>query len=155
MKRNRSKAPRFDDFNPSSCTSSRVMRGNRYKDTSAELLLRSELWKCGLRYRLHVRSLPGKPDIVLKRQQVAVFVDGDFWHGRNWKKRKYKLEHGTNSNYWVKKIKYNIDRDQLVDKELKQRGWLVIRLWENDIRNNLKQSVGKVLLSLKRRATEE
>ena len=130
------------------------MQANRARDTSAELLLRRALWKRGLRYRLHVRSLPGKPDIVFRRQYVAVFVDGDFWHGRKWAQRKSKLKRGSNSSYWVRKIKYNIDRDQLVAKELERQGWLVVRLWEGDIRGNLEQAVEIVLAALGRPASD-
>lgn len=144
MQRNDRKAPRFDDFSPASPTSSKVMQRNRPQDTSAELLLRKALWHRGLRYRLHVRKLPGKPDIVFPRDQIVVFVDGDFWHGRDWEKRKAKLERGANSDYWVPKIEYNIERDKRNTLELQNQGWAVVRLWETDIKNDLEGAVRKV-----------
>lgn len=120
------------------------MQRNRPQDTSAELLLRKALWHRGLRYRLHVRKLPGKPDIVFPRDQIVVFVDGDFWHGRDWEKRKAKLERGANSDYWVPKIEYNIERDKRNTLELQNQGWAVVRLWETDIKNDLEGAVRKV-----------
>jgi len=144
MQRNDRKAPRFDDFSPTSPASSKVMRRNRPRDTSAELLLRKALWHRGLRYRLHVRNLPGKPDIVFPRDRIVVFVDADFWHGRDWEKRKAKLERGANRDYWVAKMEYNIERDKRNTLELQNQGWAVIRLWETDIKNDLEGAVKEV-----------
>jgi len=87
----------------------------------------------GLRFRKNVRDLPGKPDIVFTKQRVAVFCDGDFWHGRDWPARKRKLHKGANALCWTKKIGANIQRDRLLDQDLKRLGWKVLRLWESDI----------------------
>ena len=82
---------------------------------------------------MHAKDLPGKPDLVFRRQRLAVFVDGDFWHGRNWEKRRASLEKGHNAPYWIDKIAYNIERDKRNDALLEQAGWRVLRLWETDV----------------------
>jgi DNA mismatch endonuclease (patch repair protein) len=90
----------------------------------------------GLRYRKNCGELPGKPDLVFFRARVAVFCDGDFWHGRDWILRKAKLEGGTNARYWIAKIASNVERDARNTAALQVAGWLVIRLWETDIRRD-------------------
>jgi DNA mismatch endonuclease (patch repair protein) len=80
--------------------------------------------------------LPGKPDIVFVRQRLAIFCDGDFWHGRKWSKDRIRLHAGPNASYWVEKIKGNIARDKRRNRELKQLGWKVLRVWESDIRKD-------------------
>ena len=87
----------------------------------------------GLRFRKNVRDLPGKPDIVFPTRKVAVFCDGDFWHGRKWRSRRRKLQRGPNSQYWVKKISTNIARDRKHDRQLRRLGWAVLRFWETEI----------------------
>jgi DNA mismatch endonuclease (patch repair protein) len=87
----------------------------------------------GLRYRKHVLSLPGKPDIVFVRARVAVFCDGDFWHGRDWRSLRVKLKRRANPDYWIPKIRSNIERDRRNERLLAEDGWLVIRLWETDV----------------------
>jgi len=102
-----------------------------------------------LRYRKNVKTLPGKPDIVFGRARVAVFCDGDFWHGRNWKELKSKLRQGTNAEYWLAKIESNIERDRLNTALLEADGWSVLRLWETDIKRDPQaaaESVKKVVI---------
>jgi len=130
------RAPQFGDRNPSSEQASRSMQGNRSKDTKPEMMLRRELWHRGHRYRLHRDDLPGRPDIVFVGDRVAVFCDGDFWHGRNWETRKKKLERGANSDYWVEKIAANRKRDERHTRVLEEDGWTVVRLWESQIRED-------------------
>ena len=108
------------------------MQGNRKRDTRPELALRSELHRRGLRYRIDQKPLKGlrcKADIVFRRQKVAVFVDGCFWHGCP--------DHGTspktNAAYWSAKIGRNTERDRLNDAELSDAGWVVVRVWEHEI----------------------
>src|SRR5689334_11885494 len=93
------RTPSFEGLRPASETSSSVKRRNTRVDTQHEVLLRSTLWRMGLRFRKNVRSLPGKPDIVFPKAKVIVFCDGDFWHGRNWASQSMKLEKGTNGAY--------------------------------------------------------
>lgn len=107
------------------------MRGNRGRDTAPELLLRRELHRRGLRYRVNaspVKSLRCRPDILFPRQKVAVFVDGCFWHSCP--------EHGTapqtNTAYWQAKLARNIERDRANDQALGQLGWTVVRVWEHE-----------------------
>jgi DNA mismatch endonuclease (patch repair protein) len=123
----------YKNFRPSSETASRTKAKNRAADTKCEVILRGVLWRRGFRFRKNFKGLPGKPDIVFPRERVAVFVDGDFWHGRNWDERKRKLAAGSNSAYWVAKIETNMARDKRYDAALDQLGWKVLRVWETDV----------------------
>ena len=111
---------------------SRIMSSIRGKNTSPEVRLRKQLWKEGLRgYRLH-KNLPGKPDVIFTKRRLAVFVDGDFWHGHNWK----KLGKVPPSGFWREKIRRNIERDKSVNKKLQKLGWRVVRFWEHKVNDN-------------------
>lgn len=111
-------------------------------------MLRRELWRRGFRYRVDVADLPGRPDIVFTKARLVVFVDGDFWHGRDWSDRKARLETGSNALYWISKIERNIARDRAVIASLEDDGWCVLRVWEGDVRARLLQTVDVVLTSL-------
>ncbi len=113
-------------------------------NTSHEHLLRVRLWRRGPRYRKNVRTLPGKPDIVFARERLAVFCDGDFWHGRDWHRLSRKLRTGSNACYWIQKIKGNRSRDRQTDQLLKSAGWTVVRVWETDIRRDPDQAADKI-----------
>lgn len=126
-------SPSFVGCKPASPLDSRIKKRNRKTDTTAEWALRRALWRAGLRYRVHQKGLPGTPDIVFPRQRVAVFVDGDFWHGRDWEQRKERLRSSNNAEYWIAKIGYNRERDRNNDVLLVDAGWKVIRLWETDV----------------------
>src|SRR5687767_13897537 len=126
-------SPSFRGLKPSSSRASAAKRAVRSKDTRSELALRSALHKSGLRFRIHVKSLPGRPDIVFRAARVAVFVDGDFWHGRRWRVQRTKLLAGANSNCWVSKVRSNMLRDRAHDRRLRQEGWDVLRFWETDV----------------------
>lgn len=138
------KALRFDQFQPSSEKASRIASKIRAEDTKAEQLLRSALWRMGFRFRKNLRTLPGKPDVVLTKARVVVFCDGDFWHGRNWKARKAQLQRGSNAAYWTAKIEANIERDRRRNRELNALKWKVLRLWETDILQDPEQAARKV-----------
>ena len=116
----------------------------RSKDTKVELLFRKalslEVYPKGLRYRLHHKKIIGSPDIVFVKQKVAIFIDGDFWHGRGFNKRKSKLP----KKYWVPKIEENICRDRRVDRRLRKEGWRVIRIWESDVEKNSDKFISRV-----------
>ena len=105
----------------------------RGSDTSIELALRKALWAKGYRFRKNYKKLPGRPDIVLVKYKIAIFCDGEFFHGKDWEVLKPKLANGKNPDYWVNKIQRNIDRDIEKDQELLFRGWTVIHFWGNDI----------------------
>lgn len=130
--------PSFKGRTARSSQASAAARGaSRKRDTKCELVLRRALWVAGLRYRKDVAKLPGRPDIVFARERIAVFCDGDFWHGRDWEARKEKLSSGHNAPYWVAKIERNIKRDRERDRVLSDAGWLVLRFWETDILANV------------------
>lgn len=129
--------PSFAGLSPASDASSAAKRANRSVDTTAEVLLRSALWRLGLRFRKNYRTLPGKPDIVFPAVRIAVFCDGDFWHGRRWRSLKAKLVRGSNGSYWVAKIRANRRRDRANTRRLEHEGWHVIRIWETDILANI------------------
>ncbi len=111
------------------------------KDTSIEIILRKALWHKGYRYRKNDRSLPGSPDIVLKKYKVAIFCDGEFFHGKDWERLQMQLKNGSNSEYWLKKIERNIGRDDKNNKELFYRGWTVLRFWGKDIKDHTEECV--------------
>ena len=112
------------------------------KDTKAEIVLRKALWNKGYRYRKNVNSLPGKPDIVLTRYRICIFVDSEFFHGKGfnggYQSRKYtslreQLEHSNHPGFWLDKIQNNMSRDLKVNAELKGKGWKVLRFWSRDV----------------------
>ena len=115
---------------------SHTMSQIRAKDTRAEVLLRRALWKKGLRYRKNYAALPGKPDIALTRQKIAIFVDGDFWHARGHQDCPGE-QVASNKEYWQKKLARNVERDRDVTDALTEEGWLVLRFWETDIKKDL------------------
>lgn len=102
----------------------------RGKDTKPELLLRQSLHSLGLRYRTHVK-LPGRPDILLSRSRLAVFVDGAFWHGRQLHELATQLH--VRRRFWLAKIQANVDRDRRNESELRRLGYTVIRFWDDEI----------------------
>lgn len=120
---------------------SRIMSAVRSKDTQPELLLRRGLHRRGLRYRLHVAGLPGRPDIVFPRAKLAVFIDGDFWHGHGWRERGFNSMEAQFANHrdpdkWIRKIQRNVARDSLVSKQLASAGWNCIRVLESQLRRD-------------------
>lgn len=127
------RTPSYTGLIPASDCTSRTKRHNRSVNTRHEQLLCRQLWRLGCRYRKNVRTLPGKPDIVFAGARLAVFCDGDFWHGRHWKRLQQDLQHGTNAPYWTAKIARNRERDGTVGSRLREQGWRVLRLWETDI----------------------
>lgn len=138
------KAPSFANRRAASESHSRSKRANRRDNTEPELMMRKAIWRSGLRYRINVVQLPGKPDIVFGPSKVVVFCDGDFWHGRDLLERRVKLAKGWNGDYWVAKIERNVERDLAVNQALADGGWLVLRFWETDIRQSLDSVVDEV-----------
>lgn len=128
------KAPSFRKLCPASSRASAAARGASKKtDTHPELVLRRALWRLGLRYRTHDAMVPGRPDVVFARARLAIFCDGDFWHGRELGARVASLRTGHNPAYWVSKIRRNVERDRRNVRVLEQLGWRVLRFWESDI----------------------
>jgi len=118
------------------------MRKIRLKNTQPEMILRKELTKLGLRYRLHSSKLPGKPDFVLNKFKLVIFIDGEFWHGFEWKKKKPKIK--SNRDYWIPKIERTIKRDKDNIKKLNELGFVVFRFWEQQIKKDLESCVAKI-----------
>jgi len=117
------------------------MRHIRSKDTSIELQLRKALWEKGIRYRKNCKDLPGKPDIAITKYKIAIFCDGEFFHGKDWETLKPRLEKSTNSDFWISKISRNRERDDNINKELLFKGWTVIRFWGKDISKHTDECV--------------
>jgi DNA mismatch endonuclease (patch repair protein) len=134
---------------PASAQASAAARGSSKKvNTTCELLLRRTLWAAGHRYRKNAADLPGHPDIIFPRACVAVFCDGDFWHGRDWESRSQKLKAGSNSEYWLAKIQRNMERDRETTALLESMGWRVLRFWESEIRAGILEVVQKIKTTL-------
>lgn len=112
-------------------TRSRIMRAVRRSDTGPELRLRSSLHRIGLRYRLHVRSLPGSPDIVFPGPRVAVFVHGCYWHRHIG--CKLSTTPKSNAEFWERKFRDNVARDRLAVDRLEFEGWAVIVVWQCEV----------------------
>ncbi|MEA4871530.1 MAG: very short patch repair endonuclease, partial [Synergistaceae bacterium] len=100
---------------------SKRMANVKLKQGSAEVALGKELWHRGIRYEYNYKGLPGSPDITIKKYKIAVFIDGEFWHGKNWESKKIRLK--SNPTYWIQKIEENILRDKKNDQLLKELGW--------------------------------
>ena len=121
-----------------SATTYRIMSAIKSKDTRPEKLLGKAMWKEGLRYRKQYK-IKGKPDFVFIRPKIAVFCDGDFWHGHNWAIRglgSLEEELRQYSPFWRDKIEKNIARDKKVDEILSQEGWTILRFWESEIKKS-------------------
>ena len=118
---------------------SKLMTKIKSEDTKPETFLRKSLWRRGYRYRKNVSELPGKPDIVFKKKQLAIFVDGEFWHGYNWEEKKNNIK--RNRDYWIPKIEKNIERDKKNTAKLETDGWTVLRFWEKEVNNNIESCI--------------
>lgn len=113
------------------------------QNTKPELKLKKALWHLGYRYRKNLKKLPGSPDIVYSKNKLAIFVDGEFWHGYNWSEKKTKIK--TNREFWIPKIERNIQRDKQNNQLLIDSGWHVIRFWENELNKDFDECVNKVI----------
>jgi DNA mismatch endonuclease (patch repair protein) len=131
------KIPRFEEAAGFYTTPqrSKMMSKIKGKDTQPELLLRKALWAKGYRYRIHSKKIIGKPDITITKHRLVIFVDGEFWHGRDWQEKKKQIK--SNTGFWIPKIERNMQRDHEVNARLEAAGWTVIRLWEDFIKKDL------------------
>ena len=111
----------------------------KLKRGNAETAIAKELWHQGYRYRLNYKKLPGSPDIAILKYHIAVFVDGEFWHGYDWKNRKGKLK--RNKEYWTEKIEENIARDRRVDQELRALDWVPVHFWSKEAMGDIQGCV--------------
>ena len=114
----------------------------KLKGGKAEILLAKALWHQGYRYRKNDKRLPGSPDIAILKYNIAVFVDGEFWHGKDWEARKMRLK--RNREYWIEKIEENMARDLRDDHLLVQAGWVPIHFWEKEVIKDLSACVATI-----------
>ncbi|MBT8916907.1 very short patch repair endonuclease [Lactobacillus delbrueckii subsp. bulgaricus] len=103
-------------------------------DGKDEVIIRKILWKNGIRYRKNYKELPGRPDIAITRYKIAVFIDGEFWHGYDWEN--YQKYIKSNRDYWIPKIERNMKHDQEVNAQLEAMGWTVLRFWSKQVLKN-------------------
>ena len=120
----------------------KCMRANKSIGTKPELLLAKAMWRLGLRYRKNSKTVFGKPDFSFKKYKVAVFVDGEFWHGKDWERRKNDIK--SNREFWLEKIEHNIRRDAEVTGRLKAEGWTVLRFWGRELAKNPDAAAEKI-----------
>ncbi len=124
---------------------SRAMGRVKTKDGPLEVTVRSALHRRGYRFRKHLKGLPGRPDIVFTKRKVAVFIDGDFWHGYEFDTWKDKLK-----PFWKDKIETNMAQDEANFTKLDGMGWIVVRLWGHEVKKSLDSCIAKVEEALKR-----
>ena len=117
------------------------MQNIKGRDTRIEVIFRKALWQKGYRYRKNDKKLPGHPDIVLTRYKIAIFCDGEFFHGKDWDSLKVRLENSNNSQFWIDKISRNRQRDQEINRRLLFEGWTVLRFWGQDIKKHTEECV--------------
>lgn len=113
----------------------RNMQAIKSKETKMEVRLAKALWAKGYRYRKNYKGVFGKPDLVLVKYKIAVFVDSEYFHGKDWEVQKHRIQ--TNQAFWWQKIESNIERDKKVNAQLTKNGWKVIRFWSHDVKKNL------------------
>ena len=130
------KHPKYYDTDE---VTSKRMANVKLKHGAEETAVAKALWHDGYRYWLNYNKLPGSPDIAIKKYHIAVFIDGEFWHGFDWENRKNKLK--RNREYWIAKIEENIARDDRVNQELIALGWTPIHFWTKDVKRDLKGCV--------------
>ncbi|AXP80410.1 Very short patch repair protein [Mariniflexile rhizosphaerae] len=140
------KVPRFNEESGFYTTKkrSKIMSKIGGKNTKPEMLFRKALWRKGVRYRVNNRKLPGKPDVSIKKYKLAVFIDGEFWHGFNWNERKETIQ--SNRGFWIPKIERNMQRDKEVNQQLIEMGYTVFRFWAKDIKTELDKCINDILV---------
>lgn len=128
---------------------SRMMSKIKSRNSKPELILRKALWSKNIRFRLHDKSLPGTPDIVIKKYKLAIFVDGEFWHGFDWKNKRDTIK--SNCLFWIPKIERNMQKDIRVNRALRDMDYVVFRFWTQDILKNLPIVLNQIELFLETR----
>lgn len=118
------------------------MQAVKSKGSKIETMLAKAMWEKGLRYRKNDKTVIGKPDFTFKRYKIAIFCDSEFWHGKNWAKK--KNDHKSNIEFWYQKIERNMQRDKEVNENLVNEGWQVIRFWGKDIEKDLVNCMVKI-----------
>ncbi len=133
------------------------MQAVKSKGSKIEIKLTNAISKLirkkGYKYQKNYNKVIGTPDIVILSLKIAIFCDSEFWHGKNWKKKKFEIK--SNKAFWIKKIEGNIKRDKRVNKLLKQLGWIVLRFWGKEIDKNIGKCIIKIENTIKRREMEK
>ncbi len=137
--------PRFNEANGFYTTPlrSKIMSRIKGKNTKPEILLRKALWGQGIRYRKSPTNLPGKPDIVIRKYHLVIFVDGEFWHGYDWENKKHTIK--SNRGFWIPKIERNMLRDKQHTELLQKMGFIVLRFWQKEVEKELGNCVLEIL----------
>ena len=126
------------------------------KDTGIEMKLRNALWHRGYRYRKNYNKIPGKPDIALTKYKIAVFCDSEFFHGKDWDDSLHaQILRGSNPEFWEKKILRNMERDQEVNRQLEDLGWIVLRFWGKDIKKDPEKCIETIEETIKKQLSQE
>ena len=125
---------------------SKNMRAIKSKNTKMEVLLAKTLWAKGIRYRKNDQTVYGKPDLTIKKYKIAIFVDSEFFHGKNWNTEKYRIK--SNREFWWKKIESNKKRDKAVNRYLVEKKWKVLRFWSQDINKKLDLCIDKIITTI-------
>ena len=129
------------------------MQKVKNKDSEIEIMLRRGLWQRNLRYRKNVKSIYGHPDIAFIKKKIAIFVDSEFWHGYDFEHRKNDFK--THQDFWISKIERNMERDREVNEHLQSEGWIVLRFWGKEIKNNLDRCVEIIAETVKNSSSLE
>ncbi|WP_412464864.1 very short patch repair endonuclease [Flavobacterium mekongense] len=122
---------------------SKNMRAVKNKGSKEEIMLAKALWHLGYRYRKNDKTVFGKPDLTFKKYKLAVFVDSEFFHGKDWEIKKHEIK--SNQEFWYKKIQRNIERDKEVTAFLEQSGWTVLRFWAKDVKMELDSCITQIV----------
>lgn len=134
------KHPRSYDSTPET---RKRMAKVKLKNGKAEQILAKQLWHLGFRYRKNDKRLPGSPDIAIGKYRIAIFVDGEFWHGKDWDRRKPRLR--RNREYWIEKIEENMARDLRVDRRLREIDWIPLRFWSGEVLKDAESCISDIL----------
>ena len=122
---------------------SKNMQAIRSTGSKIENILAKDLWSLGIRYRKNDKTIFGKPDLSIKKLKLAIFVDSEFWHGKDWNIKKEEIK--TNREFWYKKIEGNIERDKEVNSKLKSFGWIVLRFWGKEVSKKTRNCTDKII----------
>lgn len=128
---------------------SKNMKAIKSKNTKMEVKLAKILWSKGYRFRRNSKFVFGKPDFSSKKLKLAIFIDSEYFHGKDWETQKFRIK--SNRNFWWAKIESNIERDKKVNSTLRNQGWKVLRFWTEEVKKNvdfclavIEQQIGKI-----------
>ena len=127
------------------------MQAIKSKGTKIEIMFGKLLWNAGVRYRKNDKTVMGTPDFTLKKLKIAIFCDGEFWHGKNWEER--RNDHKSRQEFWIPKIEQNIQRDKTVNEFLRKKNWTVLRFWESDIKKHPESCINEVIKTMRQKKT--